>query len=108
MTVRHHTATGEQYRINPKTGLTVEKRLPSGRWQVVSTHATRQDAKARWFQLTGGRGSVEHPGVEATEELITTERVAIVVRLLTLGDGSLRPSTRRAARQAERRKKTRP
>lgn len=28
--------------------------------------------------------------------------------LLTLGDGSLRPSTRRAARQAERRKKTRP
>lgn len=28
--------------------------------------------------------------------------------LLTLGDGSLRPSTRRAARQAERRKKAHP
>lgn len=49
-----YTSDGCKYRINPKTGLTVEKRLPSGRWQVVSTHATRQDAKARWFQLTGG------------------------------------------------------
>ena len=44
-----------EYRVNPRDGLTVERRLPSGRWQVVSKHATRQDAKARWFQLTGGR-----------------------------------------------------
>lgn len=43
-----------EYRVNPRDGLTVERRLPSGRWQVVSKHATRQDAKARWFQLTGG------------------------------------------------------
>lgn len=53
MTLQHYTATGEQYRINPRDKVTVEKKLPSGRWQVISKHATRADARARFFELTG-------------------------------------------------------
>lgn len=52
-----HTAVdkghGMEYRVNPKTRLSVEKRLPSGRWETVSVHATRDDAKAALFKLVG-------------------------------------------------------
>lgn len=60
MTVRHACperdggiANGQEIRINPRTHLTVERKLPSGRWQVISKHATPADARARFFALTG-------------------------------------------------------
>ncbi len=57
MTIDHThvdaTGHGDFYRVNPKTGLTVERKLPSGRWEIVSKHATRDDARARLFALVG-------------------------------------------------------
>lgn len=53
MTIDHYEPDGTKFRVNPKTGLTVERKLPSGRWEIVSTHATRDDARARLFALVG-------------------------------------------------------
>ena len=52
MTLRH-IANGQEIRINPRIKTQVERKLPSGRWEVISKHATRADARARFFALTG-------------------------------------------------------
>lgn len=43
---RAHNWTGTEYRINPRTQTEVEKKLPSGRWQLVKRCDSRASARA--------------------------------------------------------------
>lgn len=57
MAIQHHAVDahghGTEYRQNPKNPCAVEKRLPTGRWEVVKVCDTPTDARALLFQLAG-------------------------------------------------------
>ncbi len=59
MTIHHyaiHGGTHTEYRVRYDKAAerwTLQRRLGEDRWQVVSQHATRDDARSRQFALVG-------------------------------------------------------
>lgn len=57
MAIQHYSVDaaghGTEWRVNPKNPCIVERKLPSGRWEIVRRCDTPVSARALLFQLAG-------------------------------------------------------